>query len=294
MRGALASAMMGLTLCGCASRSLDMRALPPDTPAADNAAAIEYAAALTAAAPSEGAEPGTQESGEVLPPLTAADAPSVDTYDPWERLNRYTYRFNAHFDEALFLPVANAYRRLPSPIRSGVHNFLNNLAEIDSVVNYALQWRLRYGACSLGRLALNSTIGIGGLLDVARKLHLPSRPTGFSATLSTWGMHPGPYLVIPFLGPSTLRDGVGLLGDYGTNYGINPAGFYRGEGSWLLGGAEAIDDRANVSFRYYSSGSPFEYEQIRFLYVRKRLIEDAGLHRHSAPQQPRSNTPAGK
>ncbi len=134
------------------------------------------------------------------------------TYDPWERLNRFTYRFNARFDEAIFLPVADTYRRAPRPVRAGIHNFFGNLAEIDSVINYTLQWRLKYGLRSLTRLVINSTIGIGGLFDVATKLKLPGAPTGFATTLAKWGMHPGPYLVIPLLGPSTLRDGVGFLG----------------------------------------------------------------------------------
>ena len=90
-------------------------------------------------------------------------------------------------------------------------------------------------------------------------------------------MPPGPYLVIPLLGPSTLRDGFGFLGDYGTSYAVNIAQLYRGNVSWGLGVVDAVDLRSNVGFRYYSTGSPFEYENIRFLYVRKRLIEDEGL-----------------
>jgi phospholipid-binding lipoprotein MlaA len=212
------------------------------------------------------------------------------TYDPWERVNRFTYRFNARFDEAVFLRAANAYRRVPSPIRSGVHNFFGNLSEVDSVINYALQWRLTLAARSLGRFVINSTIGIGGLFDTAAKLKLPGAPTGLSATLAKWGMHPGPYLVIPLLGPSTLRDGLGFIGDYGTSYGINIAGLYRGNVSWALGTVNAVDQRANVNFRYYSTGSPFEYENIRFLYVRKRLIEDEGLRAKLSRRRAKSTT----
>ena len=91
----------------------------------------------------------------------------MTTYDPWGRLNRFTYRFNARFDEAVFLPVANGYRRMPSPLRSGVHNFFGNLAELDSIVNYTLQGRLGRTVRSVGRFVINSTIGIGGLLDLA-------------------------------------------------------------------------------------------------------------------------------
>src|ERR1700719_3184599 len=96
-----------VALAGCASQSISCRSVPAEQ--------------------------------EALPPVTPADAPSMYTYDPWERLNRFTYRFNARFDEAVFLPVSNGYRRVPAPIRAGVHNFFSNLSEVDSVANYILQ-----------------------------------------------------------------------------------------------------------------------------------------------------------
>lgn len=231
---------------------------------------------------------------EPIVPLTAEDVPSMYTYDPWERLNRFSYRFNARFDEAIFLPVSNGYQRVPSPIRAGVHNFFANLSEIDSFGNYILQARFLGGVKSLGRFVINSTIGIGGLFDVATRLKLPNPPTGFSETLSTWGAHPGPYLVVPILGPSTLRDGVGYLGDYGLDYGVNPFNLYRGYASYGLGTLNAIDTRANIGFRYYATGSPFEYEVIRFLYVRKRLIEDEALHGRGKPKPVDADAPAGR
>jgi phospholipid-binding lipoprotein MlaA len=295
MKAAALLGLVALTLGGCASQIVSIRTVPDQTPAADNAAAAANAAAFANAGAAESAEVSAAEAHAPDAPvlITPADAPPMYTYDPWERLNRFTYRFNARFDEAIFLPVANTYRRAPQPIRSGVHNFFGNLAEIDSVINYTLQWRLKYGLRSLERLVINSTIGIGGLFDVATKLKLPGAPTGFATTLAKWGMHPGPFLVIPLLGPSTLRDGVGFAADYGTEYGINVGGLYRGDVSWGLGTLNAIDQRANVNFRYYSGGSPFEYETIRFLYVRRRLIEDEGLH----PKQPvkaATDAPAGK
>jgi phospholipid-binding lipoprotein MlaA len=293
LAGLLAAALSG-ALEGCASQVLSIRTVPDQTPEADNAAAAANAAAFAEAVAAESAAGSAQEPQEAPPLVTPADAPPMYTYDPWERLNRFTYRFNARFDEAIFLPVADTYRRAPRPIRAGIHNFFDNLAEIDSVINYTLQWRLKYGWRSLTRLAINSTIGIGGLFDVATKLKLPGTPTGFATTLAKWGMHPGPYLVIPLLGPSTLRDGVGFLADYGAEYGINVAGLYRGGVSWGLGTANAIDQRANIDFRYYAGGSPFEYETIRFLYVRRRLIEDEGLHSKEPLKKAPVDVPAGK
>jgi phospholipid-binding lipoprotein MlaA len=272
---------------GCATRDFSVRTLPAETPAADNAAAIKRVGALTAPPPQTTAPPGE--------PLTAADVPSMDTYDPWERLNRFTYRFNARFDQVAFLPVADTYRRLPGPLRAGVHNFFGNLSEVVSVVNYVVQLRPLPGAKSLGRFVINSTLGIGGLFDVATPLaHLPAAPTGFGATLARYGMHPGPYLVLPILGPSTLRDGAGWGVDYGTNYAINLFHLYRGEAGWILTPLDAIDIRANTAFRYYSTGSPFEYETVRFLYVRKTLIEDDALRLWHRSGETHPNVPAGR
>jgi phospholipid-binding lipoprotein MlaA len=287
-----ALALLVIALGGCASQSLSIRRVPSEHPAAENAAAAENEAAFAAAAASESDKAAA--AGPAERPVTPADAPSMYTYDPWERANRFTYRFNARFDEAVFLPMANAYRRVPAPLRSGVHNFFGNLAEVDGVINGALQCRLKLSARSLGRFVINSTIGIGGLFDVAKKLKLAGAPTGFSATLARWGMHPGPYLVIPFLGPSTLRDGIGFFGDYAMSYVINVADLYRGDVSWGLVGVNALDQRANVNFRYYSTGSPFEYEMVRFLYVRKTLIEDAGVRAKEPRRNVPDDAPAGK
>jgi len=296
MRIAALAAVAAMGLSGCAPEGMIIHRMPAETPAADNAAAIQRAAALAAAAEAaQRAQEGTEASGEApTPPLTPADAPPPKTYDPWEPVNRFSYRFNARFDENIFLPVSNVYRRVPYPLRSCVNNFFANLAEVDTVINYTLQGRLGRGVRALGRFVINSTAGVGGLFDFATKLRLENQPTGFGTTLSKWGMHPGPYLVIPILGPSTLREAVGLFGDYGTSYGINLANLYRGNLSWALGPLNAVDQRSNIGFRYYSTGSPFEYETIRFLYVRKLLLEDEGLHKRS-PRKPRPpDLPAGQ
>jgi phospholipid-binding lipoprotein MlaA len=289
-----------LILTGCATEGVSVRRLPPETPAADNAAAIKNAQAAAesakAAAAAVQVERAAASQGDttVEPPLTAAEAPSMYSYDPLERINRFTYRFNARFDEHVFLPVANGYRHIPGPIRAGVHNFFRNLAEVTSTVNYGLQWRLSSGTRSLGRFVINSTVGIGGLFDVATKLKLSNEQTGFSATLSTWGVPPGPYLVVPLLGPSSLRDGFGFLGDYGIEYGINVVNLYRGDKTYALGVVNAIDQRAAIDFRYYGSGSPFEYETIRFLYVHRDLIQDEALRARGRHKPKDLNAPAGK
>lgn len=297
----LLAGVMVLVLGGCATEGVSVRRLPPETPAADNAVAVkraeEFVQAQQAAAAATQAAPAAATLSNAEPalvPLTPAEAPSMYTYDPLERLNRFTYRFNARFDERVFLPVANGYRRVPGPIRAGVHNFFRNLLEVTSTINYGLQWRLGNGARSLGRFVINSTIGIGGLIDVATKLKLSNEQTGFSATLSTWGVHPGPYLVIPLLGPSTFRDGFGFLADYGIEYGVNVANLYRGNKTYPLGLVNAIDQRAAIDFRYSGSGSPFEYETIRFLYVHRDLIQDEALRARGRRKPQNPAAPAGK
>jgi phospholipid-binding lipoprotein MlaA len=276
---------------GCASRDFYIRSLPAETPAADIAADIqEHQAMLAEAAARANATP----QADIGPPLTPADAPSMHTYDPWERMNRFTYRFNARFDEAVFLPVADKYRRLPSPVRTGIHNFFANLAEVVSVLNYTAQLRPAPGVRSLGRFVINSTLGIGGLFDVATKLDIPEAHTGFGATLARWGIHPGPYFVMPILGPSTLREGFGFLADFGTDYAINLGNLYRGTAGWALTPLDAVDIRANTNFRYYSTGSPFEYDTVRFLYVRKTLIEDDAVRMWHRSGNRNAQTPAGQ
>jgi phospholipid-binding lipoprotein MlaA len=294
MRAALLTGLAALALCGCASSNLSMRSLPPETPAAENAAAIKNAAVLAAVETGASHRASEQDKVQAVVPLTIVDVPSMYSYDPWERLNRFTYRFNARFDGTIFLPVANGYRRVPLPIRSGVNNFFDNLSEIKNTVNYAVQLRPRTGVRSLGRFLINSTLGIGGLFDVATKLKLESESTGFSVTMSRWGVHPGPYVVIPLLGPSTLRDGVGFLADYGIAYAVNVANLWRGDVSWGLGTVNAVDQRSNISFRYYATGSPFEYETVRFLYVHRELIEDAALHAEDPPKPRDAGVPAGR
>lgn len=313
MKHAVLLALVAMSLGGCVSSNLSIRSVAPEDPASENAAAVASAVAFAAAetqknraesqsAAASKAGGGGQDTDKAVPPVTPAEAPSMYSYDPWERLNRFTYRFNTRFDEAIFLPVTDVYRRVPSPLRAGVHNFFANLKEVDSIVNYTLQWRLKLGLRTLGRFAINSTVGIGGLFDPAAKMKLPAAPTGMSTTLAKWGMHPGPYLVIPILGPSTLRDGIGYLGDYGVSYIVNVADLYRGWISWGLPVVDAVDIRSNVNFRYYGSGSPFEYEYTRFLYVHKRLIEDQGLRgsienkseKSSTPRKRDAQEPAGK
>ncbi len=128
-------------------------------------------------------------------------------HDPWERLNRSTQRFNDALDRAVLKPVAKRYRRhVPRVIRTGVSNLLGHLEFPTTIANDLLQLKLRDTAADIGRFALNSTLGIGGLLDPATRVGIPRNDEDFGQTLGRWGVPAGPYIVLPLLGPSTLRD----------------------------------------------------------------------------------------
>lgn len=134
--------------------------------------------------------------------------------DPLEGFNRGVYKFNDTADKAVLKPIAGAYKAvLPSPIRTGVNNFFTNLATVTSIINNVLQLELGKAMDNTGRLLINSTIGIGGLIDVASMDGVPKHNADFGQTLGRWGVGSGAYLVLPFLGPSTIRDTAGLTVD---------------------------------------------------------------------------------
>ena len=140
-----------------------------------------------------------------------ATGPNADPRDPIEPFNRGVYRFNDALDTAVLKPVATAYRDVtPELIRRGVGNFFANLEDIWSFVNNALQFKGQAAGDSLARFGINTFIGMGGVFDVASDLSIEKHARDFGHTLGYWGVAPGPYLVLPLLGPSSLRDTVAL------------------------------------------------------------------------------------
>lgn len=136
-----------------------------------------------------------------------ATVPYPDRRDPMESFNRRVFDFNYAVDRAVVKPVATVYRdATPSWMRTGVGNFFNNLQDVWSVVNNALQGRAQYTGDSMGRVVINSTIGVVGLVDVASGLNIERHTTDFGTTLGRWGVRPGPYVVLPLLGSFTLRE----------------------------------------------------------------------------------------
>ena len=127
--------------------------------------------------------------------------------DPFEDLNRDIFIFNEKLDEKLLKPAALTYRKVtPQFARTGVTNFFNNLEEIDTTINQVLQGEIKYAFNDAGRFVINSTIGLFGLIDVASKMGLEKHEEDFGQTLGVWGISSGPYIMLPFLGPSNPRD----------------------------------------------------------------------------------------
>jgi phospholipid-binding lipoprotein MlaA len=154
----------------------------------------------------------------LLPACAALPPGERDPRDRFERGNRAVYKFNDALDRGLAKPVAKAYVKItPVPVRTGVSNFFQNLSYTTVIPNALLQGKLRGMLIATARLVVNTTIGIGGLFDPATQLGIPTRDEDFGQTLGVWGVPAGPYLVLPLLGPSTVRDTVGIGGDYFTD-----------------------------------------------------------------------------
>ena len=131
--------------------------------------------------------------------------------DPWEGFNRRVFAFNDALDRAILRPVARGYRNVtPQPVQTGVGNFFSNLGEIRTALNSVLQGKPGNAGIATSRFLINTTVGIGGLWDFATHMEITGREEDFGQTLGVWGVNEGPYLVLPFLGPSTVRDTAGL------------------------------------------------------------------------------------
>ncbi len=146
--------------------------------------------------------------------LVMSGCATTSNKDPLEGMNRAVYKFNDVADKAVIKPIAGAYKAVtPSPIRTGVNNFFNNIGTLITTINDLLQLKLDKAMQDGGRFAINTTFGIAGLIDVASMDGIEKRNEDFGQTLGYWGVNEGPYLVLPFFGPSSVRDTTGLVVD---------------------------------------------------------------------------------
>ena len=170
-----------------------------------------------------------------------------EIYDPLESINRAVFNFNNVTDKIILEPVAQGYKKLPSPIQTGIGNFLNNLKMPLVVVNQLLQGQGGNAVETTGRFIINSTAGLLGLLDVAEKIGLEQKQEDFGQTLATWGVGDGFYIVLPIFGPSNLRDASGMFLTSITDP-INAYALTEGEG-WVIPiktATNAVNDRSKI------------------------------------------------
>lgn len=151
----------------------------------------------------------------LLPSLVCAEpAAEAPNPDPWEGFNRKVFAFNDFADRYVLKPAAKGYQAVtPQFLEDGFHNMFSNLGEVNSILNSLLQAKFRNTADNTGRLLINSTVGLLGFFDVASKLGIDSHDEDFGQTLGYWGVNPGPYVVLPLLGPRTTRDAFGSIPD---------------------------------------------------------------------------------
>jgi phospholipid-binding lipoprotein MlaA len=207
--------------------------------------------------------------------------------DPFEKCNRFFYRVNDGLDKILLKPASDVYTKVvPKPVRHGLGNFFDNLSYGNVIVNDLLQGHIKDGVAGVGRMAVNSTVGVAGVFDVATKWNLPSHSNDFGITLGKWGAGPGPYLVLPLYGPSTFRDVPRI-----------PVGMYTNVLHWVdLPDSVSIPmdvlnlaedrSRANAAIKFRDEAAIDPYIFMREAYLQYRRIKIYGADRTPPTMEP--------
>lgn len=208
--------------------------------------------------------------------------------DPLEGINRGIYKFNDVTDKALFKPVAKGYKAIaPTPVRIGINNFFNNLRSVTNILNNLLQFKLANAFSETGRFVINSTFGLAGFIDVAGMDNVPAYKEDFGQTLGHWGVGNGAYIVLPFLGPSTLRDTTGLVFD---TMSTDPINYTHNIGEIRLHNqlraAQFIDKRTEMldatDLVDEASLDPYAFMRDAYLQHRANAVED-GANSNAEP-----------
>lgn len=236
--------------------------------------------------------PGLVLSGCATPP-PASDPEAVADYkatnDPLEPTNRFFYSVNDAILVYALTPVARGYKAaVPAPVRGGVHNILNNMGQPVQWVNDVLEAKPRRAGDSFMRFAINTTMGVGGIFDVARKLGYPDHDSDGGSTLAIWGVSAGPYLYLPVYGPSGLRDGIGR----GMDTVASPFTWLSFNGSntlgWSQAGLGALDQTSRHlrDIEQVKAGALDPYATFRSLYRQLRVAQIEAIrndHRATVP-----------
>jgi len=204
-----------------------------------------------------------------------ASSPVASPADPLESVNRAVFAVNEQVDKYVAEPVAKGYEAVtPSPVRTAVGNVYGNLSDVGNFANNLLQGKGVEAAESLMRVAINSVLGIGGLIDIATPAGLQKHSQDFGLTLGTWGVPAGPYVVLPLFGPSTARDGVGLLADHW----LAPVTYLDPAWRNAMTGAGIVNGRANLlgATDLLSLAALDKYTFVRDAYLQRRryLLRD--------------------
>jgi phospholipid-binding lipoprotein MlaA len=208
-----------------------------------------------------------------LPPNT-----QTDPRDPFERANRATFAFNEALDRRIAKPIAKGYKRItPDAVETGVSNFFSNAAYPTVLANNLLQGKFKDALSDTGRLLLNTTLGLGGLLDPASAAGLARNDEDFGQTLGRWGVRSGPYVMLPLLGPYTVRDGFGSLVDEVTE----PRQYLRDDGARLaLWAAVQVEKRARLleaDALLAQAGDRYVLVRSAYLQRREFLVRDGDM-----------------
>jgi len=189
--------------------------------------------------------------------------------DPLESFNRAMYSFNETVDGLIMKPLAIGYNTLPDPVNKGVTNFFGNIGDVVVLLNDILQFKFTHAASDTGRIVFNSTVGLLGFIDVATPMGFKKRDEDFGQTLGYWGVGSGPYLVLPILGPSSIRDTFGRVVDYHAD----PITYVRPTGTrGTLIFIEAVDTRADLlsASKVFEEAALDQYLFVRDAYLQRR------------------------
>jgi len=222
-------------------------------------------------------------AGLMLTGCATLPAGKSDPRDPFERFNRTSFAFNDALDRAVLKPVAKTYKKVtPRVVRTGVSNALSNLGTVSTIINDVLQGKMRQAGQDSGRFLLNSTLGLGGLFDPASAAGLANNDEDFGQTLGKWGVKPGPYLMLPLLGPTNVRDGLARIPDQYT-YPVN----YLEDDStrYIIRAVDLLDLRAgllDLDAQLERSYDRYAFVRNAWMQRREFLVKDGNVDDQSA------------
>lgn len=198
-----------------------------------------------------------------------------EPHDPYEGFNRSMFAFNKALDQAIFGPISKGYTAVtPAPAREAIFNFFDNLAYLTTAINQFLQGKIEKGFEDTGRFIVNSTFGLGGLVDFASGIEMPRRTEDFAQTLAVWGVGAGPYLELPLFGPNTFRSVPGIPADAVTDV----VTWVNSPYNFAMSGVKRVEQRARlegaIKLRDTTALDPYVFQREAYLQRRRNLIYD--------------------